>query len=75
MGDKLRSLRSNLSMKIKTSIFKAFENKLPPINGNASSVEITDWKKNPAVSDCYKNLFKEIEGTSEKYIVRIIKNV
>ena len=75
MGDKLRSLRSNLSMKVKTSIFKTFENKLPPINGNASSVEITDWKKNLAVSDCYKNLFKEIEGTSEKYIVRIIKNV
>ena len=75
MGDKLRSLRSNLSVKVKTSIFKVFENKLPPINGNASSVEIIDWKKNPAVYDCYKKLFKEVEGTSEKYIVRIIKSV
>lgn len=74
MGEKIRSLRSNLSTRIKTSIFKVFD-KLPPINNNAKAAEITAWKNNPIVLECYKKLFKEIEHTSEKYIVRIIKNV
>jgi hypothetical protein len=74
MGEKIRSLRSNLSTKVKVSIFKVFD-KLPPINNNATAAEITTWKSNPIVLECYKNLFKEIENTSEKHIVRIIKNV
>ncbi|RHZ85346.1 hypothetical protein Glove_66g60 [Diversispora epigaea] len=45
---------------IKASIFKIFD-KLPPINSNATAAEITVWKR-------------KIENTSEKYIVRIIKN-
>lgn len=74
MGEKIRSLRSNLSTKVKVSIFKVFD-KLPPINNNATASEITKWKRSPIVLECYKKLFKEIENTSEKYIVRIIKNV
>jgi hypothetical protein len=74
MGEKIRSLRSNLSTRVKTSIFKVFD-KLPLINNNAKAAEITAWKSNPIVLECYKKLFKEIEHTSEKYIVRIIKNV
>lgn len=74
MGDKIRSLRSNLSQRVKTTIFKVFT-KLPSINNNATAAEITTWKSNPIVLECYKKLFKEIEDTSEKYIVRIIKLV
>ncbi|RHZ79384.1 hypothetical protein Glove_148g25 [Diversispora epigaea] len=58
---------------IKASIFKIFD-KLPPINSNATAAEITAWKRSPIVLECYKKLFTEIENTSEKYIVRIIKN-
>ncbi|RHZ85562.1 hypothetical protein Glove_64g127 [Diversispora epigaea] len=57
---------------IKASIFKIFD-KLPPINSNATAAEITAWKRSPIVLECYKKLFTEIENTSEKYIVRIIK--
>jgi hypothetical protein len=67
-------LRSNLSTRVKASIFKIFD-KLPPINSNATTAEITTWKRSAIVRECYKKLFKEIEDTSEKYIVRIIKNV
>src|SRR5829696_10053296 len=74
MGEKIRSLRSNLSTKVKVSIFKVFD-KLPTINNNATASEITKWKRSLIVLECYKKLFKEIENTSEKYIVRIIKNV
>ncbi|RHZ78984.1 hypothetical protein Glove_153g75 [Diversispora epigaea] len=41
---------------------------------NATAAEITAWKRSPIVLECYKKLFTEIENTSEKYIVRIIKN-
>ncbi|RHZ81479.1 hypothetical protein Glove_120g233 [Diversispora epigaea] len=58
---------------IKASIFKIFD-KLPPINSNATAAEITAWKRSPIVLECYKKLFTEIENTSEKYIIRIIKN-
>ncbi|RHZ85926.1 hypothetical protein Glove_58g8 [Diversispora epigaea] len=74
IGEKIRNLRSNLSTKVKASIFKIFD-KLPPINSNVTAAEITAWKKSPIVLECYKKLFTEIENTSEKYIVRIIKNV
>jgi len=67
-------LRSNLSTRVKASIFKIFD-KLPPINSNATAAEITTWKRSSIVRECYKKLFKEIEDTSEKYIVRIIKNI
>ncbi|RHZ85753.1 hypothetical protein Glove_60g172 [Diversispora epigaea] len=73
IGEKIRNLRSNLSTKVKASIFKIFD-KLPPINSNATAAEITAWKRSPIVLECYKKLFTEIENTSEKYIVRIIKN-
>ncbi|RHZ47417.1 hypothetical protein Glove_581g10 [Diversispora epigaea] len=58
---------------IKASIFKIFD-KLPPINSNTIAAEITAWKRSPIVLECYKKLFTEIKNTSEKYIVRIIKN-
>ncbi|RHZ57355.1 hypothetical protein Glove_390g6 [Diversispora epigaea] len=74
IGEKIRNLHSNLSTKVKASIFKIFD-KLPPINSNATVAEITVWKRSPIVLECYKKLFIEIENTSEKYIVRIIKNV
>ncbi|RHZ71446.1 hypothetical protein Glove_258g5 [Diversispora epigaea] len=73
IGEKIRNLRSNLSTKVKASIFKIFD-KLPPINSNATAAEITAWKRSLIVLECYKKLFTEIENTSEKYIVRIIKN-
>ncbi|RHZ45551.1 hypothetical protein Glove_670g2 [Diversispora epigaea] len=73
IGEKIQNLRSNLSTKVKASIFKIFD-KLPPINSNATAAEITAWKRSPIVLECYKKLFTEIENTSEKYIVRIIKN-
>ncbi|RHZ90267.1 hypothetical protein Glove_1g42 [Diversispora epigaea] len=73
IGEKIRNLRNNLSTKVKASIFKIFD-KLPPINSNATAAEITAWKRSPIVLECYKKLFTEIENTSEKYIVRIIKN-
>jgi len=74
MSEKIRNLRSNLSTKVKTSIFKVFD-KLPPINNNAKAAEIIAWKNSPIVIECYNKLYKEIEHTSEKYIVRIIKSV
>ncbi|RHZ46552.1 hypothetical protein Glove_615g54 [Diversispora epigaea] len=74
MAEEIRNLRSNLSTKVKASIFKIFD-KLPPINSNATAAEITVWKRSPIVLECYKKLFTEIENISEKYIVRIIKNV
>ncbi|RHZ86119.1 hypothetical protein Glove_54g65 [Diversispora epigaea] len=73
IGEKIRNLRSNLSTKVKASIFKIFD-KLPPINSNATAAEITARKRSPIVLESYKKLFTEIENTSEKYIVRIIKN-
>ena len=75
MFEKVRSLRSNLCIKFKNSIFKTFENELPPIKSNADPDEIAAWKRSPEVSNCYKKLFKEINGTSQKYIVKIIQNV
>lgn len=74
MGEKIRNLRSNLSTKVKTSVFKVFD-KLPPINNNAKAADIIAWKNSSIVRECYNKLFKEIEHTSEKYIVHIIKSV
>ncbi|RHZ85205.1 hypothetical protein Glove_70g9 [Diversispora epigaea] len=73
IDEKIRNLRSNLSTKVKASIFKIFD-KLPPINSNATAAKITAWKRSPIVLECYKKLFTEIKNTFEKYIVRIIKN-
>ncbi|RHZ54959.1 hypothetical protein Glove_421g142 [Diversispora epigaea] len=72
-GDYKEMAKNNLSTKVKASIFKIFD-KLLPINSNATAAEITAWKRSPIVLECYKKLFTEIENTSEKYIVRIIKN-
>ncbi|RHZ73860.1 hypothetical protein Glove_228g35 [Diversispora epigaea] len=57
---------------IKVSIFKIFD-KLLPINSNATTAEITTWKRSPIVLECYKKLFTKIENTSEKYIVHVVQ--
>jgi hypothetical protein len=75
MFEKVRNLRSNLCKRVRDAIVKTFEELPPLVKSNATPQEISVWKKNPIVEKCYKKLFKEIEGTSERYIVRIIKNV
>lgn len=74
MCEKVRNLRSNLCTKVKNSIFKTF-GRLPQIKSNADPEEIAEWKRNPEVAESYKKLFKDIDGTSEKYIARIIQGV
>lgn len=73
MSEKFRNRRSSLCAKVKSAIFEVFENELPPISNVAKSKEITDWKKKPTVSNCYKKLF-EIKD-DETYMEEIIKTV
>ena len=41
------------------------ESNLPTIKTNASSTEISNWKRRPEVKDCYENLFKEMNSNDE----------
>jgi len=51
-----------LASKTRESIFATFgETNLPLINTNASSLEISKWKKKMEVSNCYKRLFEKID--------------
>ena len=67
-----------MASKTREAIFATFgEANLPSINSNASSKEITRWKRKPEVSKCYKFLFEKIDTreNSELAITYIIKKV
>jgi hypothetical protein len=66
-----------LASKTREAIFAIFgEANLPPINTNASSSEISKWKKKE-VSNCYKRLFERIDNKENSPLVltRIIGKV
>lgn len=61
---KQRSLRSMLTTKARDALFSYFgTTTLPPINTNATSAKIIEWKKDPAVGQCYNKLFNQ-KGSS-----------
>ncbi|RHZ88373.1 hypothetical protein Glove_23g193 [Diversispora epigaea] len=70
------TLGSTLCARIKTAIFKNFNNMLPPISNVAKASEIVAWKKKLAVSNCFRKLFEKIEDDeNDTYMTKIIKNV
>ncbi|RHZ47271.1 hypothetical protein Glove_586g5 [Diversispora epigaea] len=76
LSKRLRSLRSTLCARVKTTIFENFSNMLPPISNVAKASEIAAWKKKLAVSNCFRKLFEKIEDDENNtYMTKIIKNV
>jgi hypothetical protein len=62
----VRSRRGTLASKARDALFAVFgEANLPSINTNASSTEISRWKKKPEISNCYKRLFERIDDNKE----------
>jgi hypothetical protein len=71
-------LRGTLAAKTREVIFATFRTKLPIINTNASSQDITTWKKKREVTNCYNKLFKALnpnEKGSQIILSLIIKKV
>lgn len=67
-----------MAAKTRNALFSTFgEATLPPINTNASPVEISEWKKMPEVANCFKKLFEKSSNEKEEELVlaRIIKKV
>ena len=78
MLKQVRSLRGTLASKTREAIFALFgETALPPINTNASSLEISKWKRKKEVSSCYKRLFERIDSKEDSPLIltRIIDKV
>lgn len=77
MARKQRSARGTLTSKAKEAMFTVFgENVLPPIKNNSTPSEISDWKKNERVAECYKNLFNPVnENSRQLTISRIVEKV
>lgn len=50
---------------------------MPPINTNASPIEISEWKKKPEVENCYKKLFINSNNKEEEPLIltRIVQRV
>jgi len=66
----VRSLRGTLASKTREAIFALFgETALPPINTNASSLEISKWKRKKEVSSCYKRLFERIDSKEDSPLI------
>jgi hypothetical protein len=63
-----------LTTKARDALFSYFgEAILPPINTNASSAKLIEWKNNPAVAECYDKLFNQ-DG-SLTVLTRILEKV
>ena len=63
-----------MTTKARDALFSYFgEAVLPPINTNALSAEIIEWKNNPAVAECYNKLFNQ-DG-SLGVLTRILERV
>ena len=63
----VRSRRGTLASKTRSAIFATFGDKeLPTINTNASSAEISKWKKTPEVATCYKKLFERTDSNNDE---------
>jgi hypothetical protein len=59
---------------VKTAIFEVC--KVPPISNVAKALEISAWKKKPAILNNFRKLFDRVEEDEEDtYMTRIIKNV
>jgi len=66
----VRSLRGTLASKTREAIFALFgETALPLINTNASSLEISKWKRKKEVSSCYKRLFERIDSKENSPLI------
>ena len=48
---------------------------LDPINTNASSTEITEWKNSRKTVECYQNLFKDMHNEEVTFMTRILEKV
>ena len=71
MLNKHRSKRDSLASRIRVSMFSVFgRDQLPRINTQATSNEISSWKKSNQVQACYHKL-----QTSTTYMKRIIEGV
>ena len=58
-------------------MFSVFgEENLEPINTNATSTEITDWKNSPKTAICFSRLLGNVKGYEEfSYMSRICEKV
>ena len=74
--EKLRSLRSFLTTKIKDTLFSVFgEGLLEPITNKATPEMILEWKKSEKTRACYKKLFDKINNTKDTYMERILEKI
>ena len=48
---------------------------LDPINTNASSTEITEWKRSRKTAESYQNLFENIRNEEVTFMTRILEKV
>lgn len=48
---------------------------LDPINTNASSTEITEWKNSIKTAECYRNLFEDMHNEKVTFMTRILEKI
>jgi hypothetical protein len=48
---------------------------LDPINTNASSTEITEWKNSRKTAEAYQNLFEDMRNEEVTFMTRILEKV
>jgi len=50
-------VRGTLSSKVRSALFQTFDkDKLPKIKTTASPLEVTAWKRDKRVANCYEDL-------------------